>query len=682
MLKTIVPRITAPLVLTLVLGLSARAEDPILRLDPLVVTVRGRATSLSATPGGVGVLEGDTLFRDQALSLSNSLALIPGVDKSSDSAWGSEISIRGLSRNRLVFLIDGARVNTATDINAQYGLVDPFDIERVEVLKGPISALYGSGSIGGVVNVITRKGEFTDRAEWQGALATTYQTNPEGPGVYGRLQYNSPDLWVYVSGSGRDRDSYEDADNRDVPNSQFDDRQGKLRLGYRWNPDHVTEFNYQYSYAHEVGLPGRGLALPVGPDVTYPDTRRDLLSVTHTYTPESEVLTETQVMAFYQVIERRTVIDNFPGGPMLAIHPEADHDTYGLKWQNTLELGAHTVVAGVDAWRWAYSGSRPKFLATGAIGVDSPLADSWQLSTGVFAEDDWELNDALSLSFGGRLDQLSTHSDAIYDWVIPPGPFAPTLKRGSEDSDDIGWNVHGGLTWRMAPGWSSTAVVASSYRAPDLMDRYKYLILGGGIELYGNPDLDPERSMFYEYGLHYSTERVRVSGALFLNQVDDLISERTTAPGRRDMVNISEAEIYGAELESHWLFARDWRAYATVAYANGEDVTADDYLPFLSPVNGIAGLAYEPEQGLQAGLELTWAAAQNKVAAGEATTDSWATLDARIGYRFTAGRTQQEITLAGTNLFDADYRHHLSTSRGFDLKEPGAAATLTWLVEF
>nr|NJM04941.1 Plug domain-containing protein [Desulfobacula sp.] len=71
------------------------------------------------------------------------------MKKTSDSPWGSDINIRGLGRNNVLFLIDGCRVNTATDINARFGLVNPQDIERVEVIKGPVSALYGWGRHGG-----------------------------------------------------------------------------------------------------------------------------------------------------------------------------------------------------------------------------------------------------------------------------------------------------------------------------------------------------------------------------------------------------------------------------------------------------------------------------------------------------------------------------------------------------
>lgn len=168
------------------------AEDTssrVLVLDPVLVTARGRSSNLSATPGGTGLIVTEQIAAEQPLSLTNITARLPGVTKASDSAWGSAVNIRGLSRNRVLFLVDGARVNTATDINAQFGTVNPSDIQRIEVLKGPVSSLYGSGSVGGVVNVLTKGGSFDEDARWHGELSNSYQTGPSGPNTYGNLAY-------------------------------------------------------------------------------------------------------------------------------------------------------------------------------------------------------------------------------------------------------------------------------------------------------------------------------------------------------------------------------------------------------------------------------------------------------------------------------------------------------------
>jgi len=137
-------------------------------LDEVLVTARGIPSPASKTPGSVGVVTAEDIRESGPVSVADALARIPGVTKTGDSAWGADVSIRGLGRDQVVVLIDGVRVNTTTDINGRLGVVNQNDIERIEVLKGPISALYGSGSIGGVVNIITKKGRFTKEGELHG----------------------------------------------------------------------------------------------------------------------------------------------------------------------------------------------------------------------------------------------------------------------------------------------------------------------------------------------------------------------------------------------------------------------------------------------------------------------------------------------------------------------------------
>jgi hemoglobin/transferrin/lactoferrin receptor protein len=324
------------------------------------------------------------------MGITNATARIPGVDKSSDSPWGSGMSIRGLGRNSVVFLVDGCRVNTATDINARFGLVNPLDIEQIEVLKGPISSLYGSGSTGGVVNVITRRGKFTQNPSWTGEISNTLSSNPRGNDSFGFAAYNGRRSWVSASAGFRDHESYESGSGDEINNSQFEDLSLNAGLGLRINSINTTRFQVQHLRGDEIGIPGMGLALPTGTDVTYPDTNRTLFNITHTLFPDTKLISESSLNLFYQTIERRVRIDNFPEeSPVLALSPGADHSTWGAKWQNTLTTPNHTVVAGLDIWNWEISNSnRYKNFANGKTGVDASLADVEQLSWGLFLEDE------------------------------------------------------------------------------------------------------------------------------------------------------------------------------------------------------------------------------------------------------------------------------------------------------
>ena len=83
-----------------------------------------------------------------------------GVALTRDGIWGTNVSIRGLSRSSIVTLVDGNRVETATDLAAGLSLINIDDIERIEVIKGASSVLYGTGAVGGVVNIFTKQGQI------------------------------------------------------------------------------------------------------------------------------------------------------------------------------------------------------------------------------------------------------------------------------------------------------------------------------------------------------------------------------------------------------------------------------------------------------------------------------------------------------------------------------------------
>ena len=643
-------------------------------MDELLVTARGMKSRISQTPGGTAVMDAQELYKAQDPSITNTLTRIPGVDKSSDSAWGSAINIRGLGRNHVVFLIDGCRVNTATDVNAQFGLINSNEVERIEILKGPVSALYGSGAMGGVVNVITKKGRFSNETTTRISLGASYGTNPEGFSFFGDTQVNTPNFWIYGAASRRDYDSYENGDGDIQTNSQFEDYSGSLKAGYKWNDKNITDINIQYVKGEDIGIPGKGLTLPTGPTITYPDTDRTLISLTHKFSPEDSILTASDLNLFYQEIDRNVEMVFPAGAAATSIKPSANHKSFGAKWQNIINLDSQTIVTGLDVWTWEIESTREKNLASGLTGIDTPLADARQLSAGLFLEDDIQIRQSFVLNLGGRVDYISAESDPLYSWITPPSAMIPvTLIRDAEDNDDLSWDAHAGLTWDISSLWSMTLLGAFSYRAPDLMDRYKYVAFTGGAT-YGNPDLDPERSAFIEYGIHYRTPKFSFSGSVYANYLKDMIASRLkdAASNSYQMENIDKAKLYGGELEAKFRPFEKWEIYTGIAYVRGTDETDNSDLSMIPPLNGIVGVSFNTgDKGFWADCNQNWAARQDKVASGEQETPGWATVNAKAGYRFDYGKVGHDIMVGVDNIFDVQYANHLSTTRSVLLAEPG-----------
>lgn len=639
--------------------------------DEILVTARGRPTSVSQTPGSVGVISTYDIQAEQAVGIPDLFKLVPGVSRAADGLWGPEADIRGLSRESVVFLIDGCRVNTATDHGARFGTVDPLEIERIEILKGPISSLYGSGSIGGVVNVITRSGKFTEQPEWHGGLSGGYGSNPEGLGGFGYWNYNSASNWWYVSQSYRDYDSYQDGGGTEVPNSQFEDRESKLRTGYKVSDSYVLTANLQWFEGIDIGIPGTGTApLPPSADVTATAVRRGLVDIVNTVQVGGDTWKESTLDFYYQFVDRRIRIDHFPSvSPVEAVVPGADHDTYGSRWLNILETRDHAITAGLDVWERFYEGFRTKYLGSGAVVEDKPLPDCSFLSAGAFLEDDWSLAKALTLNAGGRLDAIRVHNETESQWP-------------EETTRDTSWTLHAGGTWKMTDEFNMKLVGASGYRAASLEERFQYLDLGGGVIKIGNPDLKPERSAMVEYGVSWTGDRLMLGASTFYNRLYDMIGDLHTDPFTIVKANVSEASIYGVEAETQWHPMNNVEVYGNIAWTVGKDTDTDEYLPYVAPLSGLAGIGYRPRQGFWAKLESVFSARQDQVPSGTDETAGWARLDTRVGWTQRGVKTTHLLYAGVNNIFDKDYRNYLTTFRGSPYDEPGRSIVAGYQVMF
>lgn len=639
-------------------------------LEDITVTARGVSAPASMTPGGVGVVREDDLREQGGSSVVESLARIPGVSRSNDSPWSADVIIRGMTRDSVVVLVDGMRVNMTTDINGRFGLVPAQQIERIEVLKGPISALYGSGSVGGVVNIITKGGSFTDTPQWRGGAGISGTSNPAGGSLSVSLGYSTPSSWVRGSVTSRDHDDYLDGDGDRVENSQYADISGSLAGALKWSDEHQTALSFSATQARDVGIPGTGTApLPVGAYVTLTRNDSKRMEVRHSFTPSGSLLLESSLRLGYQFIERKPRIDHFPSGPVIRIEPWADHQTVSADWRNRFGLGDHLLTVGLEAWNWHMTSGREKKLKNGSLLKDKPTPTTTQRSLGAYMEDDWSFAPKWVLNVGGRVDQVSIDNDET-----------ATVQSGSRD--DVSWAGHLGLTHAIFESWSLTGLVASSYRTPNILELFKNINLGGGVTEIGNADLEPERSLFLETGAHYAGRTLGADFSLYANFVDDLIVSAPVSPTLYQMDNVSSAEIYGVEAAAQWEFMTGWELFGNAAYARGRDVGAGEPLRFIPPFNVLAGLRQTLENGFWWSGDTVMVAGQHETPEDVEHSNFHALFNARCGFGFEASGFKHDLGLTINNLLDRQYASYLATSRGVDLMEPGISVVGSWNVSF
>ena len=328
-------------------------------MEDVVSTARGRQTNLKDIPGSVEILTDTDLHETNPISIPAALARKPGLAVSSEMPWSSRVVIRGLSKDKIILLVDGARVVTATATAAQFGTIALGDIERIELLKGPISVLYGSGSTGGVVNVITHKGRFTPKSRISFSLNPTYESAANGLSMYERVAWSNSRFYVNLSQSNRRYSDYYAANNLRIPNSQFQDRQTQVNMGVRVSPHHTIEGRYQHFSVIDAGLPG-GETFPPNALASYPSTSRTLSHIGWTWNPGKSWLKQSKATLYYQPVRRNVkLLPNTPSAERphptddskvirvtpKSILPEADHMVYGGRWHNELSVKQHKIVA-------------------------------------------------------------------------------------------------------------------------------------------------------------------------------------------------------------------------------------------------------------------------------------------------------------------------------------------------
>ncbi len=311
-------------------------------------------------PVPLAVVGSNSFKKLSALTLSNVLASEPGIAMGSDGVWSTSINIRGLSENRLVTLIDGDRVETATDLTASLSMVDVNDIERVEVIKGAQSSLYGTGAMGGIVNIITKDGHFAGKPYLSGNVISGYASANKLFTSHADVNTGSDKWYFRLSGAYNNADDIRTPEGI-LPNSQFTSDNVTSKAGFKLFGNHLFKVQYQNNRATNVGIPG-GEAFPGPAEATYTNISRHLFSANYEISDISDKLALLKLSYFTQYIQRdvalipnTVTVTPLPGGSQRVtpelVSPIGNHLTHGAQMQSTWNFTEkNTLIAGVDIW--------------------------------------------------------------------------------------------------------------------------------------------------------------------------------------------------------------------------------------------------------------------------------------------------------------------------------------------
>ncbi len=432
----------------------------------------------------------------------------PGALTGTIGLRGYSSSLLDTLKSRVLILING---NNAGTVNLAKIPVD--DIERIEIVKGPASVLYGSSAMGGVINIITRNGRKEGVHGSVGGEAGSWnywKAQAELSGKKGVFDY-------YLTAGRSSENDYETKDYEKIDNTGDNDETVSLRLGYRLLDKGRITVGFQHWKGWDIGSPG-----PVySPDPDdYKDSLRNGFDIGYK--------TETFSLKYYLVKDRDEWHSGWGEGNSDIYVKETG--TQGLGFQKTFPLGNHRIIAGGQWDRIKIDSS----INTGAPYNPNAKYDSY----GLFTEDRLSLLEKkLLLSAGIRYDYFRN------EILSTPGLAVNPRK---EDLDHL--TVRGGIVYKLTDSFSLKGNIGTAFRAPAPDELATDYVSSWGTTYIGNPELKPEKSTSYDAGVNYSRELLKADLTFFHSRFrDKILSYYDPALSAMTWKNVDGAVLQGIE---------------------------------------------------------------------------------------------------------------------------------------
>lgn len=518
-----------------------------IRLDELVVTATGRPEPRSQIPGTVQVIEREAIERSSAKSLTDLLAENAVGFFSEWTPGQTSINIRGGAsdgqgkdfRSQVLVLVNGRRAGTAN-----LSKLSPADVERVEVVRGPSSVIYGSQNIGGVINIILKTGRTAPGTmiEAAGGSWGLLQGKAQTGGLY-----DSIDWYAGISGGSRD-DYHSGRGGTTMANTGWKRFGLTGALGLQINPEHRVDMMLRTDGIYDVGFRGSGANT-----ISQEDRYNNSFDISYNgQLPGGRVRWLLQGYAVQDVDNFRWASPVIRGGTGLpAPGTSADYnrrqlDIVGTRFQPRATLWqGNEILAGWDWERSTLRSTRDRVGVPGNTLAPVSPQDNNQSETvnAFYLEDSQKLfDDRLTLRGGVRRSFGTTSFE-----------YTPNLAGQQPREVDYQATTYStGATFKATEQLSFRVGYATGFRAPTATElAADFNTLGGG-RIFGNPSLKPETSRQVEAGATYLGDGWRVDAAVFQNTISDRIRTqlRPGVANTSDYVNNSgDVVVRGLELQ-------------------------------------------------------------------------------------------------------------------------------------
>lgn len=492
----------------------------------------------------VSVITKEDIKRSGARTVGEILQNVPGVRINNDGGQGiKRAMIRGNDAFQTLVLIDGQKISEQKSMSGSPFLIAPAMIERIEVIKGPASVLYGSEALGGVINIITKKGG--DKA-LSGDVSLGYNSASKGRSGAASL-YGAQSGWHYRVGVAADKNSALDTPEGKMPNSYFQSQAANFFLAYDLSDTTQLGATLDY-YKLKFGSGSLGYE---GFAVDVPKWERYKVALFGEMKNISQNLVRARADVFYQGNDKE-MINTVPASTMTVL-PLADNsmDQYGLSLQTDWQLGTnHYLIAGYEYNRDnlnADSITKMKMSVRGRL-IESIMGnrnyDGYQSKHGLYANMESQLPKDFALNYGVRYTRVYSDMDNLN---------RTNGKKTHEKTSDGKAVFNAGLSWHGIEDLTLRAAFSQGYLFPLLQFLYVDTAMGqSSSSTLANPNLKPETSNNFEVGARFLRDGVSVDGTVFYTDSKDFISTRQISRTQSQYHNVAQAKTLGLELATSW----------------------------------------------------------------------------------------------------------------------------------
>ena len=652
----------------------------ILYQSEVTVTATRNAMDPLECPIATNIINRTILEHRNTFGIGDVLQQQAGVTASSTGPGSIRPVIRGLYDAQVLTLLNGIPLMDLRAGGDHVLLLEPDQIERVEIVRGPGTVLYGSDAIGGVVNFITQPTDpFTlNQLALRGQLSVGYSSLGGLCRGTGEFALGSNSLY-FLGRYGIKKSGNISDPEREIPNSSYNGQHVDLFGGWQTGP-HELRIGYHYLKA-DVGVPIN----PFARHSMFEGEQQHFLKLSDALKVSLPVVSNIDINATWQRHLRHfhliTPDSQSPDSVEQDLNIYLDVHAYtGQIILNSIPFSNILLKCGIDLVHQTASSDRTSFLANlitrSQMNLTPPrvIPNSSRTDIGVFSENEVTIG-KLSLFGGFRYDWLEAHS-----FQTDRSPIVPSTPRDQSYSGNLG------LVYHLPHNINLPIDLGRAFRSPTLLERYFCGPHQSTVDK-GNPDLKPETSLNIDLGLSQKRDCYEWRVNIFQNIIDEYIGKMRTgiidqATGLQidTWQNISQARLRGIEVEGAIHINEGVGVYSTLSYVEGTDTKTNAPLQYIPPLNGNITVRHSALWGTSE-MSILFAAAQNRLSPLETETGASAIVNLSHGFDLPHPFPKRaRLNMRVENLLNTKYHNHLSRIKEW-YYQPGRNVSLSMIVE-